>query len=60
MGSTVHLHLTFMGRYVVMVVSTMNMTDAEVVVLTGGSVQFNFRGHCCHVFHKETVINLEV
>ena len=60
MGSSVHLHVTSMGRDVVMVVSTMNMTGAEVAALTGGAdVQFNFPGHVCHVFNKETGINLE-
>jgi hypothetical protein len=49
-----------MGRDVVMVVSTMNMTGADVDALTGGAnVQFNFPGHCCHVVNKETGINLE-
>ncbi len=60
MGSSVHLHVTAMGRDVVMVVSTMNMTGAEVAALSNGStVSFNFPGHCCHVFNKETGVNLE-
>ena len=60
MGSTVHLHVTSMGRDVVMVVSTMNMTGAEVAALANGNpVAYNFPGHCCHVFSKETGINLE-
>ena len=60
MGSSVHLHITAMGRDVVVVVSTMNMTGAEVAALTGGAaVKFNFPGHVCHVFSKETGINLE-
>ena len=60
MGSSVHLHVTAMGRDVVLVVSTMNMTGAEVSTLTGGAnVKFNFAGHVCHVFNKETGINLE-
>ena len=60
MGSSVHLHVTSMGRDVVMVVSTMNMTGAEVAALAGGAnVKFNFAGHVCHVFNKETGINLE-
>ena len=60
MGSSVHLHVTAMGRDVVLVVSTMNMTGAEVAALTGGAnVKFNFAGHVCHVFNKETGINLE-
>jgi hypothetical protein len=38
----------------------MNMTGAEVAALTSGSdVQFSFPGHVCHVFNKETGINLE-
>ena len=60
MGSSVHLHVTSMGRDVVMVVSTMNMTGAEVAALTGGStVKYTFPGHVCHLFSKETGINLE-
>ena len=60
MGSTVHLHVTSMGRDVVMVVSTMNMTGAEVAALANGnSVKFAFPGHVCHVFNKETGLNLE-
>ena len=60
MGSSVHLHVTAMGRDVVVVVSTMNMTGAEVAALhTGAPVNFSFEGHVCHVFNKETGINLE-
>ena len=60
MGSSVHLHVNALDRDVVMVVSTMNMTGAEVSALANGSpVSFNFPGHCCHVFNKQTGINLE-
>ena len=60
MGSTVHLHVTSMGRDVVQVVSTMNMTGAEVAALSSGStVHFSFPGQVCHIFSKETGINLE-
>ena len=60
MGSSVHLHVTAMDRDVVLVVSTMNMTGAEVAALTAGApVKFNFAGHVCHVFNTETGINLE-
>ena len=60
MGSSVHLHVTAMDRDVVMVVSTMNMTGAEVAALANGApVEFTFPGNCCHVFSKETGINLE-
>ncbi len=60
MGSSIHLHVTAMGRDVVLVVSTMNMTGAEVSALTSGAaVKFDFAGHVCHVFNKDTGINLE-
>ncbi len=60
MGSSVHLHVTSMGRDVVLVVSTMNMTGAEVSALTAGAVvNYSFNGNVCHVFNKETGINLE-
>ena len=60
MGSSVHLHVTSMGRDVVMVVSTMNMTGAEVAALANGSpVNYTFAGHVCHVFSKETELSLE-
>ena len=60
MGSTVHLHVTAMGRDVVLVVSTMDMTPAQIAALANGaSVKFKFDGNVCHVFNKETGINLE-
>ena len=60
MGSSVHLHVSALGQDVVMVVSTMNMTGAEVAALSHGStVNFTFPGHVCHVFDPETGINLE-
>jgi hypothetical protein len=38
----------------------MNMTGAEVNALRiGAPLKFNFPGHVCHVFNKETGINLE-
>ena len=60
MGSSVHLHLDSYGKDVVVVVSTMDMSEADVAKLKSGSiVQFSFGGHNCHVFNKETGINLE-
>ena len=60
MGSSVHLHVSAMDRDVVIVVSTMNMTGAEVAALTNGAaLNFSFPGHVCHVFDPETGINLE-
>ena len=61
MGSTIHLHLRSMDRNVVMVVSTMNMTPGEVRALRSGArVDYTFGGNVCHLFDKETGINLEV
>ena len=60
MGSTVHLHVNALGKDVILVISTMNMTGAEIKALsTGATVHFGFAGHVCHVFNKETGINLE-
>jgi len=60
MGSSVHLHVNASGKDVVIVVSTMNMTGAEVAALSmGTAVNFAFGGNVCHVFNKETGINLE-
>jgi len=60
MGSSVHLHVNNNGKDVIIVVSTMNMTGAEVEALTAGvGVQFGFGGNVCHVFGKDTGINLE-
>ncbi len=60
MGSSIHLHVNSLGQDVVMIISTMNMTGAEVAALSMG-VQMNyaFPGNCCHVFSQETGINLE-
>ena len=61
MGSSVHLHVNSLGRDVVMVVSTMNMTGSEVAALGHGAlVEYGIPGHVCHLFDKETGINLEV
>ena len=60
MGSSVHLHVSACGKDVVMVISTMNMTGAEVNALCAGvPVKFSFGGNVCHVFGKETGVNLE-
>ncbi len=60
MGSSVHLHVNALGRDVVLVVSTMNMTGSEIAALSAGAnVKFNFPGNVCHVFSKQTKVNLE-
>ena len=49
-----------MGKDVIVIVSTMNMTGAEVAALAAGvPVKVGFAGNVCHVFNKETGINLE-
>ena len=60
MGSSVHLHVNIMGKDVIIIVSTMNMTGAEVAALNAGTtVNVGFTGNVCHMFNKETGINLE-
>jgi len=60
MGSSVHLHVSAVGQDVIIVVNTMNMTHAEVAALSmGTAIKFDFGGNNCHVFSKETGINLE-
>ena len=60
MGASVHLHVNAHGKDVVMVVNTMNMTQAELAALSMGSaIKFDFLGSIAHVFSKETKINLE-
>ena len=60
MGSSVHLHVNIMGKDVIVIVSTMNMTGAEVAALhAGATIKVGFAGKVCHVFSKETAVNLE-
>ena len=60
MGSSIHLHVNALGRDVVLIISTMNMTGADIAALAAGTdVNFIFPGNCCHVFSQETGINLE-
>ena len=60
MGSSVHLHVNVDGKDVIVIVSTMNMTGAEVAALKAGStIKVGFPANVAHVFNKETGINLE-
>ena len=60
MGSTVHLHVTAMGRDVILIVPTKDMTGSQIAAMSSGSsVNFAFGGNVCHVFNKETGVNLE-
>ncbi len=60
MGSSVHLHVSAVDQDVIIVVNTMNMTHGEVAALSMGTeIKFDFGGNNCHIFGKETGINLE-
>ena len=60
MGSSVHLHVDTCGKEAIVIVNTMDMTGAEVAALSAGvGIKLNFGGNNCHVFGKETGINLE-
>ena len=60
MGSSIHLHVNALGKDIIVIVSTMNMTGAEVEALAAGvKVKVGFTGNVCHVFSKETGVNLE-
>ena len=60
MGSSVHLHVTAAGQDVVLVVSTMDMTPEQLKGLaSGNTLHFSFGGNNCHIFNKDTGINLE-
>ena len=60
MGSSIHLHVNALGKDIIVIVSTMNMTGAEVDALAAGvKVKVGFTGNVCHVFSKETGVNLE-
>ena len=60
MGSSIHLHVTAVGQDVVMVVNTMNMTGADIAEMANGkALKFGFGGNNCHIFGKESGINLE-
>jgi multiple sugar transport system ATP-binding protein len=60
MGSSVHLHINTNGKDIIAVISTMDMSEAEVLAMKAGTaVKFDFGGHNCHVFSKDTGINLE-
>ena len=60
MGSSVHLHVNAVGQDVIIVVNTMDMSHDEVAALSmGKTIKFNFGGNNCHVFGKESGINLE-
>jgi multiple sugar transport system ATP-binding protein len=56
MGSSVHLHVSALGRDVIIIVPTIEM---EGNYKLGDDVHFTFNGNVAHVFSKETEKNLE-
>ena len=60
MGSSVHLHVNIAGKDTIVIVDTMDLTGAQIAALSAGSmVKVGYSGNVCHVFNKETGINLE-
>ena len=60
MGSTVHLHVNIGGKDTIAIVDTMNLSGAEMAALAAGNmVELGYPGNVCHVFNKETGVNLE-
>ena len=56
MGSSVHLHISALGRDVIIIVPTTEMQGGFRI---GDPVRFSFKGSVAHVFSKETDKNLE-
>ena len=56
MGSSVHLHISALGRDVIIIVPTTEMQRGFAI---GDKVSFSFKGSVAHVFSKETDKNLE-
>ena len=56
MGSSVHLHVSALGKDVIIIVPTIEM---EGNYKLGDEVHFRFNGNVAHVFSKETEKNLE-
>jgi multiple sugar transport system ATP-binding protein len=60
MGSSVQLHVTIAGKDVIVVVPTLDLSNAELAAMSAGTpVKVGFPSNACHVFCKETKINLE-
>ena len=60
MGSSVHLHVNTAGKDIIAIINTSDMSEAEVAGLKAGtSIKMEFGGHNCHVFGKDTGVNLE-
>ena len=60
MGSSLHVHVeTNFSNNIVIVVSTVNLSEEEITnISVGNDIYFNWYDHLCHLFSKETEINL--
>ncbi len=59
MGSSIHLHVNADGKDIIIIVNTMDMSEAETAALCSGKeIKFAFSANNCHVFDKETGKNL--
>ena len=60
MGSSVHLHLSALGRDVIVIVSTMDLRGPHPTgFVSGQDIAFTFGGNVVHLFDRETGKNLE-
>ncbi|MDY3051614.1 MAG: sn-glycerol-3-phosphate ABC transporter ATP-binding protein UgpC [Ndongobacter sp.] len=60
MGSSVHLHLSYRGQDVIVIVQTMDLRGEQPTDFSSGqSVAFTFGGNVAHLFDRETGENLE-
>ena len=60
MGSAIHLHLSAMGRDIIIIVPTMDLRGPHPVDFSAGQdIAFTFGGNVVHLFDRETGENLE-
>ena len=61
MGSSVHLHLTALGRDIIVIVQTLDAREVSPGgIKPGQSIAFTFGGNVIHMFDPETGKNLEL
>ena len=60
MGSALHIHLSAFGRDMIVVAQTRDLQKAGYGMIEAGEeIRFTFDGTVCHVFAKDTGLNLE-
>ncbi|MBW9213085.1 MULTISPECIES: ABC transporter ATP-binding protein [Terrabacteria group] len=58
MGSSINLHANFEGNEMIVIIPTMNASEARDLKI-GHMVHFGFSNQVIHLFDKETKVNLE-